>query len=101
MARRVAQPGDTVDTRQAIKQAREPKNAAVFRFASIGVDILPQQRDLSHACIGKLAYLLLDVSYGTRIFRAARIGHDTECAEFVTALLDGDKGRYPARNCAC
>ena len=63
----------------------------------IGVDVLADQRDFAHAGIHEPRHFVDDFLHRSRDFRATRIGHDTERAEFVTAFLHGDEGRYAAR----
>ena len=63
----------------------------------VGVDVLPNQRDLAHACIGETLRFGNDAHSRSRDFRAARIRHHAEGAEFVASFLDGDK----RRNAAC
>ena len=63
----------------------------------IGVDVLPDQRDLAHAGLGEVAHLVEDLLDRPRDFGAARIRHDAEGAELVAAFLHGDEGRDAAR----
>ena len=59
----------------------------------ISIDILPNQRDFANALGGEAANFRDDLINGAGDFRAARIGHNTKCAEFIAAFLDGHKGR--------
>ena len=55
------------------------------------IDVLTDQGDLAHAIVGETLDVIDDLRNRPRDFRAARIGHDTERAEFVAAFLHGDE----------
>src|SRR5438105_696292 len=73
-----------------------PADGSGRGLAVIGVDVLAQQRDLDGAGSHQLARLGQHRRSGSRIFRAARIGHDAEGAELVAAFLDGQECRTGA-----
>ena len=62
----------------------------------VGVDVLPQQRDLAHAARHQRAGLLLHRLRRARGLRAAGVGHHAEGAELVAALLHGEERRRAA-----
>ena len=59
--------------------------------AVIGVDILPEQRDLARAEGDQPSRLHLDIFHRARIFRAAGVGHDAKRTKPIAAFLDGEK----------
>jgi hypothetical protein len=82
-------------------ETRASRSASVllrpFRSAAvIGIYVLPDQRHVAHAGIGKAPDLGGDFFHRPRNFHAARIGHDAECAELVAAFLHGHKSRHAA-----
>jgi hypothetical protein len=93
----VAQPRDAWNFRDAREQASERPRAAVRAFAVIRIDVLPDEGHLANASRGEPLDLGDDFCDRARQFGAARIGHHTEGAELVAALLHGDEGRYAAR----
>ena len=78
--------GDVLD------QEREISNLAVTHDTAIGIHILPEQRDLSHALGGKVCDLGQDIVKAARNFLAAGIGHDAVATVFAAALHDRDIG---------
>ena len=64
--------------------------------AMIGIDVLADQRDLAHAGFGERAHFIENGGDRTRHFGAARIGHNTESAEFIATFLHGDEGGITA-----
>src|SRR6185437_2153898 len=85
---------DIARMRSGVADARETRNLgggadqapeAVFSIM-VGVDVLAQQRDLARAEFDETPRLRDDGVGRPRIFRAARIRHDAEGAEFVTAF---------------
>jgi len=97
MAGRIAQPRDAGNGRQMFEQPAERPGFPVRTLAVIGVDVLPDQRELAHAVVGKTLHVIDDFRHGTRHLGAARIGNDAEGAELVTAFLHRDEGGNPAR----
>ena len=97
MAGRVAQAHDAGNFGDAAEQPAERPGHAVRTFAVIGVDVLPDQRDLAHAIVGKPHHVVDDFCDRPRDFRAARIRHHAEGAELVAAFLHGDERRDAAR----
>jgi hypothetical protein len=97
MAGRIAQACDAVDFGEPVQQPSERPGASVRAFTVIGVDVLPDQRDLAHAVVGEPLHVVDDLCDRPRHFRAARIGHDAERAELVAAFLHRDEGRDAAR----
>ena len=97
MAGGVAQPHDTVDFGKPVQQPAERPGPSVRAFAVIGVDVLPNQRDLAHAVVGEPLHVVDDLRHRARDFRAARIGHHAEGAELVAAFLHGDECGNAAR----
>ena len=82
---------------QPVDQPRQRPRPSVGAEPVIGVDVLPQQRELAHAAVGQAARLGLDVGDGARELRAPRIGHDAERAELVATLLHRQKRRHRPR----
>ena len=60
--------------------------------AAVGVDVLPQQRDLLHAVIGEIGHFGQHIVERARDFFTARVRHDTETAVLAAAFHDRDKG---------
>ena len=89
MAGGIAQPHDALDFGQPPQQFAERPGPSVRAFAVIGVDVLPDQRDLAHAIVGKPLHVFDDPGDRARDFGAARIGHHAEGAELVAAFLHG------------
>ena len=59
------------------------------------IDVLAQEGDLAHALGGKAARFEDNIVHPAGNFGPARIGHNTEGAELVTAFLYGNKGCWP------
>src|SRR5262245_64399355 len=97
MAGRIAQSLDAFDPRQPSDQLRQAAALAARGNASIGIDILTEQRELAGAVVGELPRLRLDLRHRARVLGPARVGYHTERTEFVAALLHGQKGGGPAR----
>ena len=97
MAGGVAQPRDAGDFGDATQAAARASRRGRPVLAVIGVDVLPDQRDLAHAGVGEVAHFVEDLLDRPRDFRAARVGHDAEGAELVAAFLHGDERRHAAR----
>ena len=73
---------------------------AVRHRARIGVDVLPQQRDLPHALRGELPHLFQHRFERAAHFIAARVGHDAEAAVLAAAFHDRDERRRSLRRAA-
>ena len=63
----------------------------------IGIHVLPKQRDFPRTGGDQQPRFCDDIGRGARIFRTARIGHDTERAEPVATFLDRKKRRRALR----
>src|SRR6476620_6382938 len=77
-------------------EASEAPNLTIGSQAMISIHILAEQCDLAHTTLDQGACLGFDLSRGAREFSASCIGDDTESAEFIAALLDGEEGRDAA-----
>jgi hypothetical protein len=97
MASGVAQSQNARHAREPAQQFAERGGRAVFARPVIGVDVLPDQRQLAHAGGGQPLDFRDDLRDRARHFGAARIGHDTEGAKLVAAFLHGDEGGNAAR----
>ena len=84
----VADPRQSLDAREPPHQGGEAGSGRV----AVGVDVLPEQRDLDHAPVDQRAGFRLDARGRPRYLAAAGIGHDAEGAELVAAFLHGEKG---------
>jgi hypothetical protein len=93
---RVAHAGDARHGGGGADQPGKPDGAAILAEPVIGVDVLPEQRDLAHAGAGEAGNLVDDRANRTRGLGAAGIGHDAERAELVAALLHGHERRDAA-----
>ena len=63
----------------------------------IGIHVLPDQRDLTHAGVREIADFVEDLLDRARDLHAARVRHHAEGAELVATFLHGDEGRDAAR----
>ncbi len=97
MARRVAQARELIEGAEPLEKPFERRRAPRFVLARVGVDVLPDQRDLAHAGVDEPARFLEHMLDLAGDFGAARIGHDAKRAEFVATFLHGDEGRDAAR----
>ena len=70
---------------------------AFRRSAMVGIDVLADQAHLAHASGGQHFDFRNDAFDRPRGFRAARVGHHAERAEFVAALLHGHESADAAR----
>ena len=93
---RIAHTGNPGHGGGGADQPGKPDGAAILAEAVIGVDVLPEQRDLAHARAGEAGNLVDDRANRTRGLGAAGIGHDAERAELVAALLHGHERRDAA-----
>ena len=91
----VADPVEPGDFSQSAHEIAEPPFPAVRPFAVIGVDVLPEQRELARTQGQEPACLVEDLGCRARILGAAGVRHDAERAELVAAFLHGQKGAYP------
>ena len=66
--------------------------AALRIGAAIGVDVLAQQHDLACAPRRQSARFGQNAFGGAGMFRAPRVRHHAEGAEFIAAFLHGEKG---------
>ena len=89
MTGRVAQARQPLDSGKPPQQACETPLAAIGTSAMIGVYVLTEQSELTHALRDKVFGFLGDGNNTAREFRAARIGHDAKRAELVAAFLNG------------
>ena len=92
MARRIAQAREARDLGEALDEARERPHAPVRPVAVIGVDVLPDERDLAHPGVGEALGLGDDLGGRPRDLGAAGVGHDAKGAELVAAFLDRQEG---------
>src|SRR5690348_16454402 len=97
MTGRVAQARDARNLGESEEQSSERPRPPVGSDAMIGVDVLPDERDLAHSAVGEMLRLGDDLRRRARDFGAARVGHDAEGAELVAALLHGQERRRAAR----
>ena len=65
-------------------------------FAVIGVDVLPDQRDFTHAIVGEPQHVVDDFRDRTGYFGAAGIGHHAKRAKLVATFLHSDERRNAA-----
>src|SRR5271163_913165 len=85
----VANPFDARDRVDLAEQAREGRLVAAARqIATVGVDILSEQRDLAHAVRGHRAHLAEKLGGGSAGLAAARRRHDAVGARAVAADAD-------------
>ena len=68
---------------------------SAVRQQSVGVDVLPQQRDLFEALVVQVVYLLQDAFHIARAFTATGEGHDAIMAEVVAAAHDAHEAGHP------
>ena len=83
-------------SRQSLDASQPPHQGGEARPSgrvAVGVDVLPEQRDLDHAPVNQRAGLRLDPRGRPRYLGAAGVGHDAEGAELVAAFLHGEEGR--------
>ena len=66
--------------------------SSIWAVCDIGIHILADHRNFAYAFTCEVTRLIDDLVNRTRDFRAARIRHNTKCAELIAALLDGQKG---------
>src|SRR5207249_681554 len=69
------------------------------QWASIGIDILSEKRDLLDALIDEIGYFGEDVVEGPRHFFAPGVGHDAKCAILAATFHDRDErsGTFDSR----
>ena len=96
MRGRVTQALQAVDFGERLDQAGQRPTRAVGAFAVIGVDVLAEQGEFAHAAFNQFARLVEQRRDRPGILHAPRVRDDTECAELVTAFLDGQEGRRRA-----
>ncbi len=97
MAGGITQPRDAGNPGKAMQELAERPALSVRSFAMIGVDVLPDQRELAHAVLGEPLHVIDDFLDRAGDFRAARVRHHAEGAELVAAFLHGDESRDAAR----
>ena len=81
---------ETVDLAGGAKELAE--GLAIAELDAVGVDVLPEQRDLDGAVVDEQADLVQDVAGATILLLAAEARHDAEGAGVVAA----DRDRHPA-----
>src|SRR6266567_2348190 len=94
MRGRVADPIETWQAGHPADEPAKPAGSAVRTLPVIGVYVLAEQSDLAYPRSHRATRLRQDLRDWTRVFRAARIGDDTEAAELVASFLDGEKGSH-------
>ena len=97
VARRITQPLDARHLRRARQKPSERPGTPVRPFAVIGVDVLPDQRDLPHARARQSLDLRDHGGNRPRDFRTPGVGHDAESTELVATLLHRDESGHAAR----
>src|ERR1700730_14771715 len=89
MARRIADAGDARHLGDARDQLGKRSEGAFRRSAMIGIDVLADQAHLADTRGGPHFDFRNDAFDRPRGFRAARVRHHAERAEFITAFLHG------------
>ena len=99
MRGRVANPLQAIEVRERADQAGEIPVATIRSGAAVGVDVLPEQRDLARAGRDQPPRLGQDRRCRPRGLGAARVRDHAEGAELVAALLHGQERRDAGRCC--
>ncbi len=89
----IAQALDARNFRQRMEEAGETPDFSIGTFAVEGVYVLSQEGDIFCAVVRKFAGFIENGRDVARIFRAARVGHNAERAEFIAAFLNGKECR--------
>ena len=86
---------DARHRRHVVDERGEIDAHAVGHRTRVGIDVLPEQRDLAHPLGGELTHFAEHRVEGAADFLAAGVGHDAEAAVLAAAFHDGHVGARP------